>query len=264
VIALVGDIEIGFEDVGAGIPLVLLHAFPLDRTMWSPQLGALVDQARCIAPDLRGFGETTASAPFSMDRYADDVAGLLDALHISSAVIAGLSMGGYVAFGMWRRHRHRIRGLVLADTRATPDTVEARALRESLIELALTKGSDAVAGAQIAGLVGKSTRAKRPDIYDSVHRLIAQASPVGIVGALQAMMARPDSTPLLSGIDVPTLIIVGAEDGLTPAKESRAMHSAIAGSRLEVLAHAGHLSSVERPAAFNTVLSEFLAGLRYS
>lgn len=263
-IALVGDIEVGFDDVGSGIPLVLLHAFPLDRTMWAPQLSALVERARCIAPDLRGFGQTTAAGAYSIDGYADDVAGLLDALRIGRAVVGGLSMGGYIALAMWRRHPERVRGLVLADTRATADDAAGLASRRSLIELARTKGSGAVAGAQIVGLVGKSTREKHPDIFDSVHRLMAQASDEGIIGALEAMMARSDSTPFLSTIDVPTLIVVGDEDAITPPKVARAMQVEIPGSRLEVLAQAGHLSNIERPAAFNTVLSEFLVSLLYS
>src|SRR5437764_8737895 len=124
VIALVGDTEIAYDDVGSGLPVVFLHAFPLNRTMWDPQLGALVGECRCIAIDLRGFGDSKGAEPYTMDRYADDVAGVLDTLQIERAVIVGLSMGGYVAFAFWRRHRERVRGLVLADTRASADTIE--------------------------------------------------------------------------------------------------------------------------------------------
>jgi pimeloyl-ACP methyl ester carboxylesterase len=199
-----------------------------------------------------------------MDRYADDVAGVLDTLQIERAVIVGISMGGYASFALWRRHRDRVRGFVLADTRAGADTVETAERRRELIEVAETQGSTAVANMQIVGLVGKTTRDKRPDIYDSIHRMMAQTAPEGIVGALEAMIERPDSMPTCATIDVPTLVVVGDEDVVTPPKEARALHRAIAGSRIEVLRQAGHLSNVERPAAFNTVVSEFLGSLLYS
>jgi 3-oxoadipate enol-lactonase len=264
VITLVDDAEIAYDDVGSGLPVVFLHAFPLNRTMWDPQTSALVAESRCIAIDLRGLGESEGQPPYSMDRYADDVAAVLDALHVERAVIVGLSLGGYVAFAFWRRHRERVRALVLADTRATADSPDATQRRRALIELANTQGSTAVANAQIQGLVGKTTREKRPDVYDAMHRLMAQAPEDGIVGALEAMIARPDSTPTCATIDVPTLIVVGDEDVLTPPKEARALAASIRGSRLEVIQGAGHLSNVEKPAAFNTVVSEFLASLLYN
>ena len=166
-IALVGDTEIAFDDIGSGLPVVFLHAFPLNRTMWDPQVGALVAECRCIPIDFRGFGDSAARRRTRMDRYADDVAGVLDTLQIERAVVVGLSMGGYVAFALWRRHRDRVRALVLADTRAGADSVETLARRHELIEIAETQGSTAVANMQIAGLVGKTTRDKRPDIYDA-------------------------------------------------------------------------------------------------
>lgn len=262
-ITLVDNASIAYDDVGTGLPVVFVHAFPLNRTMWEPQLSALVGDCRCISIDMRGFGESTAAPPYSMDRYADDVAGVLDALQIQRAVIVGLSMGGYVAFAMWRRHRDRIRGLVLADTRAGADTIEIVGRRRELIEIAETQGSTAVANRQIAGLVGMTTRDKRPDIYDAVHRMIAESTIDGITGALEAMIQRPDSSETCATIDVPTLIVVGDEDVPTPVAEARTLASLIPGSRLEILTQAGHVSNVERPAAFNTVVSEFLASLLY-
>jgi 3-oxoadipate enol-lactonase len=264
VIALVGDSEIAFDDVGTGLPVVFLHAFPLNRTMWDPQIGALVAECRCIAIDMRGFGDSAPAEPYSMDRYADDVAGVLDTLQIERAVIVGLSMGGYVAFAFWRRHRARVRALVLADTRSAADTVEVLERRRELLDAAETQGPTAVANMQIAGLVGKTTRDKRPDIYDSMHRMMAQAPIEGVIGAIHAIMERPDSTPTCSTIDVPTLIVVGEEDALTPPKEAHKLNGAISGSRVEIIQQAGHLSNVERPAAFNTVVSEFLASLLYN
>lgn len=263
-IAVVDSLEMGYDDVGTGLPMLLVHAFPLNRTMWAPQVSALVERCRCIAADFRGFGESSVRPPYSIEQYADDLAHLLDVLHIDKVVLAGCSMGGYAAFAFWRRHRHRVRALVLADTRAGADSDKALARRRELIEIARTEGSTAIANLQIAGMVGKTTREKQPDTYDAVHRMIAQAPVEGIVGALEAMMLRADSTALLGSIDVPTLIVVGDEDALTPVKEARAMHERVAGSRLEVITQAGHLASMERPAAFNHVLTEFLVALTSS
>ncbi len=263
-IALVGDTEIAFDDIGTGLPLVFLHGFPLNRTMWDPQVSALVGECRCIAIDLRGFGESAAAEPYSMDRYADDVVGVLDTLSIERAVIVGHSMGGYIAFALMRRHRARVRALVLANTRATSDTVETIERRREMIDIAEAQGSSAVANMQIAGLMGKTSRERRPDSYDAIHRMMAQAPVAGIVGALEAMIARPDSTAMLGAINVPTLVIGGDEDVIVRPRDVRAMQEAIPSSRIEIFNQAGHLSSVERPAAFNTVLSEFVSSLLYN
>jgi 3-oxoadipate enol-lactonase len=272
VIALCADapttgptIEIAYDDGGgSGLPVVLIHGFPHNRTLWAPQTHALAGHARCIAPDLRGFGETPAAPPYSMDRYADDVAALLRALGVERAVIGGLSMGGYVAFAFWRRHRERVRALLLADTRAGADDDAARARRRELVTLARAEGSGAVADRMMVGMVGKSTRERSPGLVEDVRAMLASASVEGVVGALEAMMARPDSTPTLTSVDVPTLIVVGDEDVLTPPADARAMHAAIGGSRLETIAGAGHLSNFERPAAFNHLMGEFLGSLTYA
>lgn len=263
-IAVVDSVDIGYDDVGSGVPLMLVHAFPLNRTMWAPQVSALVEQCRCVAADLRGFGNSSVRPPYSMEQYADDLAHLLDQLRIDKVILVGCSMGGYITLAFWRRHKSRVRALVLADTRAGADTEETLAKRRKLIEVARSEGSSAVANLQIPSLVGKTTRERQPDTYDAVHRMIAQAPAEGIVGAIEAMMLRPDSTTTLATIDVPTLIVVGEEDVPTPVKESRAMHERIAGSRLEIISQAGHLCNMERPAAFNHLLTEFLVSLTYT
>ena len=260
-IAHVGKANVAYDDIGEGTPVVFLHAFPLDRRMWAPQTSALAAQRRCLTIDTRGFGDSTAVGPFSVDRYADDVAAVLDAAGVTRAVVVGLSMGGYVAFALWRRQPGRGRALVLADTRAGEDSPETRNRRRELIHVAQTEGSVSVAERQLVGLVGKTTRERRPDIVHAVRENAVRASVDGTIGALEALIARPDSTPTLSSISVPTLIVVGEEDVLTPPKEARAIHALILGSRLEVLAQAGHLSNVERPAAFNAVLGEFLSAI---
>lgn len=260
-IATAGDARIGYDDIGQGPPVVFLHAFPLDRTMWAPQTSALAAHYRCLTIDARGFGESSATPPFTVDRYADDVAAVLDARGVNRAVVVGLSMGGYVAFAFWRRHRDRARALVLADSRAMADTADGRERRRELMQVARRDGPAVVAERQIVGLLGKTTRERRPDVVDLARQIMRRSSVEGIVGALEALLARPDSTPTLATISAPTLIVVGEEDAITQPREARAMHAAIAGSRLEVLAGAGHLSSIERPAAFNAVLSEFLKAM---
>lgn len=260
-ITWIGGRSVGFDDVGSGDAIVFVHGFPHRRSMWASQIEALAEQARCLTVDLRGFGESAPGDSPSMDTYADDVIALLDERKVNRAVICGLSMGGYVAFALWRRYPARVRGLVLMDTKAGADTPEAAEKRKGMIEQAKQRGSAAVADAMITGMVGKSTRAKCPEVVDAVHRMLESAPVPGIIGALQAMITRPDSTPTLATIDVPTMIIVGSEDTLTPPKEAEAMHAGITGSRLEVIEGAGHVSNLERPAAVNHVLSEFLASI---
>ena len=257
-IARVGAIDMGYDDVGSGEPIVFLHGFPHNRTLWAPQLSALAGRCRCIAPDLRGFGESTAAGPWTMSQYASDVIGLLDTLEVPNAVICGLSMGGYIAFELWRQSPDRVRALILADTKAGADDAAARAKRQSAIQLVNSSGSGAVADAQISGMVGKSTRDRNPGVVDTLQSMMASAPADGVAGALHALMERPDSRGTLTSITVPTLIVVGDEDVLTPPKEARAMAEEIRGSSLQVIETAGHASNLERPAAFNQLVLEFL------
>ena len=260
-IVLLDGMEIGYDDGGTGVPILFIHGFPHDRTLWTPQLQGMTAQARVLAVDLRGFGETTVDPPYSMDQYADDLVGFLDMLHVERAVVAGLSMGGYIAFAMWRRHAQRIRALVLANTRAGADSDEAKERRRIQMSLARTQGSNAIADAVLTGMLGKTTRARRPEIVSTVHGMISSAPVDGVIGALQAMIDRPDSTDTLRTIDVPTLVVTGDEDTIIPIEDVQSMQAAIRGSSLEVITGAGHLTNLERPAAFNHVVSEFLATL---
>ena len=252
---------IAFEERGEGLPVLFVHGFPHDHALWDPQLRALGDRARCVAPDLRGFGGSGREGPWTMDRHADDLACLLDHLRIDRTVLCGLSMGGYVSFAFWRRHRDRVRALVLCDTRPGPDSEETRGKRRELIDVARREGATAVTERQMENMVGRTTHERRPEVAEGVRRMLERAPVEGIVGALEAMMARPDSTPDLAEITVPTLVIVGDEDTLTPPDEARRMHEAITGSRLAVLPGAGHASNVENPDAFNDALADFLTSL---
>jgi len=184
---------------------------------------------------------------------------VLDRLHVEDAVIGGLSMGGYVAFAIFRHAPRYVRALILADTRAEADTPEGVAARQQMLTLIADKGAPGVADAMMPKLLGETTRAHRPDLVERVRSLILASSSDAIAGAVHALMTRQDSTPLLSTIHCPTLVVVGEEDMLTPRKFSDQMHAAIAGSELAVIPHAGHLSSLEQPDAFNEVLDRFLA-----
>jgi pimeloyl-ACP methyl ester carboxylesterase len=195
----------------------------------------------------------------TIDQMAGDVIALLDHLHVDRATVVGLSMGGYVAFGMLREEPARISALVLADTRAAADSDDARAKRQELIELAQTQGSAAVAEKQITGLLGKTTREQSPALADSLRPILTSASVESLVAAIAALRDRPDSTPLLRTIDVPTLLICGEEDAVTPAKEMREVAANIPGARFELIPGAGHLSNVEKPDEFSFVLKDFLS-----
>lgn len=263
-IALLRDgLELAYDDAGLGTPLLLIHGWPHNRALWASQVTGLSAHARCIAPDLRGFGGTTVRGPYTIDQYADDLAALLDSLSIERAVMCGLSMGGYVALAMWRRHRHRVRALVLADTRATADTDEARARRERLVEFVQSHGVEALAERQLKAMVGRTTFETRGPVLESIRRLMAGAPVEGVIGGLRAMAQRPDSTALLATIDVPSLVVGGAEDSFTPPDELRALAAAIPLSRFELIDGAGHVSPFERPAAFNHLVGEFLGSLMY-
>ncbi len=259
---IAGD-EIAYDDTrGDGPAVMFLHAFPLGLFMWDQQARALRGNHRVVRFDDRGFG---ASSPgdslLTMERIADDAAGLLDHLGIERAVVAGCSMGGYAAFAMVRRHADRVRALVLQDTRAGADDEEARKNRALLAEKTRKEGAQAALDAFLPKLLGATTHSERPAIVARIREAILATSPRGIANALQGLGARADSTPTLREIGVPTLVVCGVEDTITPVAESEAMHKLIAGSRLEVIPKAGHLANLENSAVYDAVLREFLAGL---
>jgi pimeloyl-ACP methyl ester carboxylesterase len=251
------------DDIGSGPPIVLLHAFPLARAMWRPQTQALQSRYRVIAPDLPGFGNSGAftGAP-SVETMADAVAALLDALAVSEPIVlGGLSMGGYVALAFARRHARRLRGLILADTRAEADSAEARANRDRTIAFARQHTAADVIEQMLPKLLGDTTRAQRPLAADEVRR-ISMAQPIdGFVAALQALRDRPDATAGLAAISVPTLVLVGSEDTLTPPAVAQTLAAEIRGATLVTIAEAGHLSNLERPEQFNAAVASFLQTL---
>jgi 3-oxoadipate enol-lactonase len=255
----INDIQLAYTDTGIGRPVVLIHGYPFNRSLWTEQIPALSNSYRVIIPDLRGFGETDASeGAATMNRMAQDVAELMDQLEIPRAVIGGLSMGGYVALAFYKQFPSRVRGLILADTRAQADTEEGKQTRAQQAEKALAEGMAGIADAMLPKLLTPDTVSKHPEIVLFVRDMMLKMKPEGAAAALRGMAEREDQTPLLSQISVPTLILVGAEDAITPVADSEKMHRAIAGSRLVVLENAGHVSNIERTQQFNDALLEFL------
>ncbi len=255
-----------FESGGGKSAMVLLHAFPLSAEQWMPQLARVPSGARVIAPDLRGFHGTGAGFTHAgldgvtMDTYAADVFALMTHLEIERAVIGGVSMGGYLTFALFRKAPQRFQAMILSDTQSAGDTPEIKEGRVKMQALVREQGSAAIADAMTPKLLGPTALAGQR-VPDRVRRLIAAASADGIHAALEALKTRPDSTDLLEDITCPTLIVVGADDELTPPDKAEAMQQRIDNAALTVIPAAGHLPGLEQPLAFNAVLWEFLRTL---
>jgi pimeloyl-ACP methyl ester carboxylesterase len=243
--------------------VVFLHAFPLTADMWEPNLGVLPDGWRAIAPDLRGFGRSLLpDAPqHRMTEFAGDVIDLLDRLEVTQAVLVACSMGGYVAFEMWKSARNYLTGLVLVSTRATADNEEGKAGRMKMIDLVAREGVQAVADQMVPKLLGPATQRERPDLVKHVRNLVLANSPATIRTAVNAMMERHDFTPMLGDIKVPAAVVAGAEDTLIPVSASEAMHGAIKGSTLDIIPRAGHLPNLEQTTRFDAILWKFVQRL---
>jgi pimeloyl-ACP methyl ester carboxylesterase len=248
-----------YDDRGRGLPLLFIHGYPLNRTLWEPQIDDLSYTARVLTVDLRGHGESDPMpGPYPMDMLADDCISLLDALGITRPiVICGLSMGGYVTFAFYRRYAARVAGLILTATRAGADSSESKANRDKSAVLAQEKGADVIAEAMLPRLLSPKTLTTRPELVNRVRKIMRGISVDGIVGDLTGMRDRLDSTPLLTQINIPTLIIYGADDQIIPLSEVEFMHQAIINSELKIIPDAGHLPNLEQPELFNQVVKEF-------
>lgn len=255
--------EIAFTEAGKGIPVVLLHGYPFDKSMWSGQIEALaVAGFRAIAPDLPGLGETKSlSEVATMDDMARDTAALLDHLGVEQAVICGLSMGGYVAFEFVQLFPARVVGLVLAGTRAPADNEQEKAGREQQVQTMLRAGMVPISIATLPKLLASRTLAEKPDVVKRVRAMITRSAPKGAAAAQRGMAARRDYSEDLAKIDVPTLIIVGREDSIRPVADAEFMHRGIRDSRLEIIEDAAHMTNMEQPEVFNKALSGFLTKL---
>ena len=257
----VNDLQIAYTDAGIGRPIVLIHGYPFNRSLWNEQVEALSSTCRVIAPDLRGFGESDAAESATMNEMAQDVAMLLNQLGIVRATIAGLSMGGYVALAFYKQLPSRVKALILADTRAQADSEEAKQTRAQQAKKALDEGMAGIADSMLPKLLTPETVSKHPEIVKRVRDMMLKTKPEGAAAALHGMAQRDDQTDLLPKIAVPSLILVGAEDAITPVADSEKMHQSIAGSRLVVLENAGHVSNLERTEPFNEALLAFMKEL---
>jgi 3-oxoadipate enol-lactonase len=261
--ATIGSIDINYRDEGSGVPVIFIHAFPLNQSMWDDQFSQLREHCRVITLDLRGFGSSEApQGPSSMDQMAADVRGLMSFLGVDRAVLVGLSMGGYIALAFYRNYPDAVRAMVLADTRASADTHEARERRLTSALRAERAGSRAIGEDMVPLLLGRTTLESRFSIVERVRAMIEGNSPQGIAGAQRGMAERRDSTDILPVIDVPVLIIVGTEDMLTPVAEAESMRGGIRGASLRTIESAGHLSNIERPEEFNAALIDFIESVK--
>jgi len=258
----VNGVNLAVDVRGSGPAILFVHGYPLDHSIWAPQLEALEGWQR-IAPDLRGMGASDApDLGYSMATYADDLAALLDALGVERAVLCALSMGGYVTFEFLRRWRSRAAGVILVDTRAEADGPEARRARDAAAAQAREKGAAAIAEAMLPRMLGATTRREHPELVQRVRTLMAGTPVAGIIGALGAMRDRPDSTPLLPTLaELPALVVVGEEDELTPPAGAAALAAALPRARLVTIPHAGHLPTLEHPALVTEAIREFLHAL---
>ncbi|HST89077.1 MAG TPA: alpha/beta fold hydrolase [Ktedonobacterales bacterium] len=260
--ANIAGIEIGYDEAGAGErTLVLLHAFPLNRQQWRGQLDDLPARAhlRVIAPDLRGFGESAfETGPATIEQWAGDVLALLDTLHVERFVLAGASMGGYVAFELLRRAPRRVERVILIDTRATPDTAEGRQAREETARFVEQNDATALFDREAPKLFSHMTQQERPEIVTAARRIAGLNTPIGLAAAARGLGLRPDSTGDLPAIACPALVLVGEQDTIAPVADARLLFERIPDARMEILTDAGHLANLEQPERFNRVVAEWL------
>ncbi|OLC05213.1 MAG: hypothetical protein AUH45_01115 [Gemmatimonadetes bacterium 13_1_40CM_69_22] len=257
----VGAAELAVEVRGDGPPVLLVHGFPFDRTVWRHQLAALARWKR-IAPDLRGAGASSASAAadgYSIARYADDLVAILDALGVGAAAVCGLSMGGYVTFELLRRYADRVTAVLLVDTKPDPDAPDARRERDKLAALTERDGQDALVSRLLPKLLARQTQ---PEVAEQVREMARRWSVPGLVGALRALRDRPDSTETLRQIRVPALVLVGSEDQISPPAAAQAMAALIPRAQCHVVPAAGHLAPLEQPLATSRLMADFLEALR--
>jgi pimeloyl-ACP methyl ester carboxylesterase len=265
---LSANVELSYYETGSGPPVVLLHGFPLDHTMWRHQIEALRDSCRVIAPDLRGFGRSTLAESDSengveMARYADDVRAVLDDAGVAeSVVLCGFSMGGYVLWQFVRLFAERVRALVLCDTRAAGDNEEARANRLQAAADVMRTGSGPVAEGMLPKLLARATLAGRQEVVEELAAMIRGTKPAAIAAAQRGMARRPDVRGDLPGLNMPALLIIGAEDAISPPAEMREIAEALPQATLVEIPGAGHMTTLENPAAVNQALRDFIAGLK--
>ena len=253
-----GDAEIGYDVLGSGPPIVLLHPFPSHHEFWLPSAKALTSRYQLILPDLRGHGDSgVGEGPATMDKHASDLARVLDHAEIGRAPFAGVSIGGYVLFEFWRRYRGRVAALALCNTKAPADSPEAKAVRLQAAADVLERGTEPFFEGMVAKLLGRTTRESRPDLADGALRMMRKMSAGNVAQVQRGMAERPDSVPDLKTIDVPALLVTGDEDVLTGPPEAELMRQNIPDSEMKIIRRAGHYSPWEQPAEVGQLLRKF-------
>ncbi|WP_367138440.1 alpha/beta fold hydrolase [Saccharothrix sp. HUAS TT1] len=259
----VNGIDIGYDDKGDGLPVLLVHGHPFDRSMWRPQVERLSRWCRVVAPDLRGYGGTTVvpgTTPLGV--FADDLVGLLDALGLERVVACGLSMGGQVVMELHRAHPERVRALILADTFAEAETPAGREARHEAAERVLREGMGPYADEVLDRMIAPRNVRDLPGVAEHVLGMMRGTAPEGAAAALRGRAERPDYLDSLSRAAVPALVVVGEEDGYTPVDVARRLYRTIPGAALAVIPDAAHLPNLERPEEFTDVVERFLLSLR--
>ncbi|MDA8563991.1 alpha/beta hydrolase [Mariniblastus sp.] len=252
--------EIAVVDHGQGHPLMLVHGFPLDHSMWKHQISDLSNDYRVLAVDLPGFGKSEPlESPISIRDYADALAAMLDNLQIDQPVtFCGLSMGGYIGWQFLKHHREKIHSLIACDTRAANDDDRTARGRRLMAQQVVKDGSQSVAAGMTLKICGETTQERNPDVIQHVAAMIRATDPQSIAAGQLAMSKREDATSMLETIDVPTLFAVGMEDTITPPDEMKSLADSVSNSRYAEIPHAGHLAPLENPVAFNAAIRSFL------
>jgi 3-oxoadipate enol-lactonase len=242
-----------------GLPIIFIHGFPFSLEMWKPQLSELSAGFRLISYDIRGHGASAVGdGQYTIDLFADDLIALIDYLSIKRPVLCGLSMGGYIALRTFERHPERIGGLILCDTKSESDTNEAKTKRFATMKIIKESGIDLFAGEFVKSVFCENTFSHKPEIVDEAIQIIRRNSPLGICGAILALASRTDTTQILPSINVPTCIVAGEHDRLTPPAVAESMHKVIPGSKMHVVPNAGHMCNIENSGEFNNILLSFL------
>ncbi len=255
-----GHAQLAVRDAGSGPPLLLVHGFPLDHTMWSGQWDHYQDRYRVLAPDLAGFGQSSAiDGVYSMRQFADDLAAMLAAMELAEPVIfCGLSMGGYIAWQFWQHHRQRLAGFVLCDTRAAADSEEVATGRRYMAQQVLRTGIGSIAEDMANKLFAPSTLDSDPPYLRATQEIMRSTRPESIAAAQRGMADREDATSLLAQIDVPTLVIAGQHDVISTPTEMQSIADQIAEAEFQVVPDAGHLAPLEQPTLVNRAIDQFL------
>jgi len=254
-----GDAEIVYWTIGDGLPVVLLHPFPVHHAFWLPVAEALSTRYRLVMPDLRGHGESgVGEGPATVEKHAADISRVMDDADIGRAPLIGVSIGGYALFEFWRKYRGRVAALGLCNTKAPADSPEARGGRLQAAKDVLERGTEQFCESMISKVLAKTTRQTRPDLVDDALRMMRQMSPEDVAQVQRGMAARPDSIETLRTINVPTLLVTGDEDPMTGVNEAELMHQHTSGSQLRVIPKAGHYSPWEQPQDAATILRQFL------